>query len=176
VGSVWQSQHISVEVKRIILLTCIRPVVEYGSEDWFPSTAGQLQQIDKVQTDIIKCAMRCGKERFCSTMLLAEWGMKPLHMWLHQNAMESYFRVQRLQETRLPRMVFFAERKRPSGAVAVTPWHRYMQSLLCKYGVDVGPTPGVAADRACACKKYISTQVTKLHADRLPVNHYSIPL
>jgi hypothetical protein len=87
------ARHISVEVKRIILLTCIRPIVEYGSEVWFPSTARQLQQIDKVHTDIIKCAMRCGKERPCSSILLAEWGVKPLHMWLHQRAMEFYFRV-----------------------------------------------------------------------------------
>jgi hypothetical protein len=83
--------------------------MRYGSEVWFPSTARQLQQIDKVQTDIIKCTMRCGKERPCSSILLAEWGVKPLHMWLHQRAMEFYFRVQRLQETRLPRMVFSAE-------------------------------------------------------------------
>jgi hypothetical protein len=72
---VWKSRHISVEVKCIILLTCTRPIVEYGSEVWFPSTARQLQQIDKVPTDIIKCAMRCGKERPCSPILLAEWGL-----------------------------------------------------------------------------------------------------
>jgi hypothetical protein len=45
-------------------------------------------QIDKVQTDIIKCAMRCGKERPCTSIVLAEWGVKPLRMWLHQRAME----------------------------------------------------------------------------------------
>jgi hypothetical protein len=66
--------HPIVEVKHIVLLTCIRPIVEYGSEAWFPSTAKQVQQIDKVQTDIIKCAMRCGKERPCTSIVLAEWG------------------------------------------------------------------------------------------------------
>jgi hypothetical protein len=79
--AVWKSRLISVEVKRIILLTCVRPIVEYGSEVWFPSTARQLQQIDKVQTDIIKCSMRCGKERPCISLVLAEWGVKPLHMY-----------------------------------------------------------------------------------------------
>jgi hypothetical protein len=54
---VWKSRLISVEVKRIILLTCMRPIVEYGSEVWFPSTARQVQQIDKAQTDIIKCVV-----------------------------------------------------------------------------------------------------------------------
>jgi hypothetical protein len=29
---VWKSRHISVEVKRIVVLTCIRSVVEYDSE------------------------------------------------------------------------------------------------------------------------------------------------
>jgi hypothetical protein len=56
----------------MILLTCIRPIVEYGSEVWFPSTARQVQQIDKVQTDIIQCVMRCGKERPCTSIVLAE--------------------------------------------------------------------------------------------------------
>jgi hypothetical protein len=51
-------------------------------------------------------------------------------------------------------MVFSAEWKRPSGSVAVTPRHKYVHSLLCKYGVDVE----VAGDRACACKKHISSQ------------------
>jgi hypothetical protein len=125
---VWKSRLISVEVKRIILLTCIRPIVEYGSEVWFPSTARQVQQVDKVQTDIIKCAMRCGKERPNTSIVLAEWGVKPLHMCLHQRAMEYYFRVQRMQNSRLPHQVFSAEWKRPSGAVAMTPWHKY---LLC---------------------------------------------
>jgi hypothetical protein len=68
---VWKSRLISVEVKRIILLTCIGPIVEYGSEVWFPSTARRVQQIDKVQTDIIKCAMRCGKERPFTSIVLA---------------------------------------------------------------------------------------------------------
>jgi hypothetical protein len=69
-------------------------------------------------------------------------------------------------------MVFSAEWKRPSGAVAVTPWHKYVQSLLCKYGVDVE----VAGDRACACKKHISSQVGKLHADRIEsLRHSTLP-
>ncbi|KAF6264726.1 hypothetical protein COO60DRAFT_1482140 [Scenedesmus sp. NREL 46B-D3] len=151
---IWKSGSISVEVKRILLLTCVRPIVEYGSEVWFPSTARQLQLSDKVQTDIIKCAMRCGKERPCSSALLAEWGVKPLHMWLHQRALEYYYRIQRMQGVRLPNQVFTAEWRRPSGAVAVTPWHKYVQSLLCKYGVNVVTAEG----RASACKSHVNKQ------------------
>jgi hypothetical protein len=63
----------------------------------------------------------------------------------------------------LPHQVFSAEWKRPSGAVAVTPWHKYVQSLLCKYGVDVE----AAAERASACKNHINSQVRELHAERI---------
>jgi hypothetical protein len=44
--------------------------------------------------------------------------------------MEYYFSVQQLQESRLFRQVFSAEWKRPSGAVAVTPWQKYVQSCF----------------------------------------------
>jgi hypothetical protein len=38
VNPVWKSCHISVEVKRIVMSTCVRPTVEYGAEVWDPST------------------------------------------------------------------------------------------------------------------------------------------
>jgi hypothetical protein len=45
----------------------------------------------------------------------------------------------------------------------VTPWHKYVHSLLCKYGVDVER----AAGRVGTCKSHINHQVKKLHADRI---------
>ena len=159
---VWKSRHISVEVKRIVLLSCIRPIIEYGAEVWYPS-ASQMQQIDKVQTDIIKCAMRCANEHPCSYSLLAEWGVKPMHLWLHQRAMEYYFRLQSMPSSRLPKQVFSAVWKRPSGAVTLTPWHKYVQSLLCKYGVQVD----VATSGANRCKSHIRRQVVLMHADKV---------
>jgi hypothetical protein len=50
-----------------------------------------------------------------------------------------------------------------SGATAVTPWHKCVHSLLCKYGVDVER----AAGRASTCKSHINQQVKKLHANRI---------
>jgi hypothetical protein len=74
---VWKSRHISVEVKRIVMLTCVRPIVEYGDEVWAPSTKQKWAAIGCVQTDIIKCAMRVGHERPYTHAVLAEWGVKP---------------------------------------------------------------------------------------------------
>jgi hypothetical protein len=160
---IWKSRQISVEVKRIVLLSCVRPIIEYGAEVWFPSNVSQWNTIDKVQTDIIKCAMRCGKEKPCSLAVLAEWAVKPMHMWLHQRAMEYYFRVLSMPETRLPKQVFVAEWKRPSGAVAMLPWQKYVHCLLCKYGVNVT----VASSGAAVCKNHLKQQVALTHADKV---------
>jgi hypothetical protein len=136
--------------------------VEYGAEVWYPPTSRGSQllaKIDQVQLDIIRCAMRCGKEHPCTEGLLADWGVKPLHMWLHQRAMEYYFRVQHMPASRLPKQVFCAEWKRPGGAVVLTGWQKYVHSLLCKYGVDVR----VAS--AGECNRHIRLQVLLMYAD-----------
>jgi hypothetical protein len=41
-----------------------------------------------------------------------------------------------------------------------------VQSLLCKYGVDVE----AAAKRASACMNHINSQVRELHAERIAYN------
>jgi hypothetical protein len=33
-----ESRFISVEVKKVVMLTCVRPIVQYGAEVWAPST------------------------------------------------------------------------------------------------------------------------------------------
>jgi hypothetical protein len=61
---IWKSRLISVEVTRIVLLSCVRPLVEYGAEVWYPPTSRGSQllaKIDQLQLDIIRCAMRCGR-------------------------------------------------------------------------------------------------------------------
>jgi hypothetical protein len=164
---IWKSRRISVEVKRIVLLSCIRPIVEYGAEVWYPPTsrgAQLLKNIDQLQHDIIRCAMRCGKEKPCVEGLLAEWGLKPMHMWLHQRAMEYYFRVERMPASRLPKQVLCAKWKRPgSSTMLLTGWQKYVKSLRTKYGIDMG----VASGPALQCKRHIRRQVAMVYADRV---------
>ena len=84
---------LSVDVKRVVLLTLIRPIFEHGSEVWWPSTGRQIEMMNKVQTDIVKCAMHCEHENPATLCVLAEWGLKPLNMWLETRAVEFLFRV-----------------------------------------------------------------------------------
>jgi hypothetical protein len=105
--------------------------------------------------------MRCGQEHPCVEGLLAEWGVKPLHMWLQQRAMEYYFRVQRMPASRLPKQVLSAEWKRPgSSTVLLTGWQKYVNCLLTKYGVNMGVASGPARE----CKRHIRRQMAVLYA------------
>lgn len=160
--AVWKNRHIKVEVKRIVLLTCVRPILEYGAEVWAPSTANQWSKLDRVQTDIIKCAMRVTKENPCSRAVLAEWGLKPMHMWLHERALGYYFRVQCMPDSRLPKQVLNAQWKTASGVVCVLPWQKYVCGLLCKYGVDVQSAVTYSVEK---CKMHIKQQVAEKYAD-----------
>lgn len=160
---IWKSRHISVEVKRILLLACVRPVIEYGAEVWFPQGSGAQQKwdlLDRIQVDIIKCSMRCGKEHPCSTTLLAEWGIKPMRMWLHERAIQYFFRVQRMASTRLPHQVLYAAWRRGEAAVEL-PWQKYVHGLLCGYGIDTD----AALAGAAQCKAHVKSKIADTHAD-----------
>ena len=158
----WKNRHIKVEVKRIVLLTCVRPIIEFGAEVWAPTTANQWNKIDRVQTDIIKCAMRIAKENPCSRAVLAEWGVKPMHMWLHERALGFYFRVRRLPDCRLPKQVLNAQWLAADGSVCVLPWQKYVNGLLFKYGINIDVAASSTAEQ---CKKLIKQQVAAKYAD-----------
>jgi hypothetical protein len=158
---IWKNRHISVEVKRIVMLTCVRPIIEYGAEVWAPTTAQKWAAIDRVQTDIIKCAMRVAREKPCTHAVLAEWGVKPMHMWMHARALEYCFRVKRMPGHRLPRQVLDALWV-PSGVSAgVLPWQKYVAGLLHTYGID----SDVACGTPKQCKVHVREQIAAKYAD-----------
>jgi hypothetical protein len=158
---IWKNRHISVEVKRIVMLTCVRPIIEYGAEVWAPTTVQKWAAIDRVQTDIIKCAMHVAHEKPCTHAVLAEWGVKPMHMWMHARALEYYFRVQRMEEHRLTRQVLDAVWVTSSAPVSVLPWQKYVSGLLHTYGIDVD----VALSTAERCKAHVREQIATKYAD-----------
>ena len=158
---IWKNRHISVEVKRIVMLTCVRPIIEYGAEVWAPTTVQKWAAIDRVQTDIIKCAMRVAHEKPCTHAVLAEWGVKPMHMWMHARAMEYYFRVQRMPGYRLPRQVLDASWVASGVSQGMLPWQKYVSGLLQTYGIDTD----VALSTAEQCKTHVKKQIAIKYAD-----------
>jgi hypothetical protein len=129
----WKSRHISVEVKRIVLLSCVRPIIEYGSEVWLPSKQQQ-DKIDSVQTEIIKVCMHMSSYKPCSEGLLAEWGLKPMHMWLHQRVLMFNAKLHLMPEHRMPKIVFNAVWCKNNRPIMLR-WQKYVEDLKCKYGI-----------------------------------------
>jgi len=158
---VWKSRHISVEVKRIIMLTCVRPIVEYGAEVWAPATVQKWTAIDRLQSDIIKIAMRNAHEKPCTHALLAEWGVKPMHMWMHARAMEYFFRIKRMPDERWPKQVLNATWVLSDLDACVLPWQKYVSGLFDLYSVD---DQSLFADSK-RCKTFIKKQVMLRYSD-----------
>jgi hypothetical protein len=168
---IWKSRGIAVEVKRIVLLSCVRPIIEFGAEVWFPNCASQSsnkrwwERIDRLQSDIIKHAMRCAKEHPCTSAVLAEWGVRPTHLWLHERALMYYFKVQRMPASRLPKQVMTAIWRSPGEQqrVVTLPWQHHISRLLCRYGVDLA----IAMVGKVECKRHIKQQIAEHYVDVL---------
>jgi len=161
----WKSRHVCVDVKRIVLLSLIRPIFEYGSEVWWPSTARQTDLLNKAQTDIVKCAMRCEHENPSTIGVLAEWGLKPLSMWLEQRAMEYLFRVLEMPDHRLPKLVLAADWAIDS----CLPWQGRVLDLLARYGID----NCVASGGREACKQHVKQRMAARWGEDVVVNALS---
>ena len=62
-----------------------------------------------------------------------------MQMWLHERIMLFYAKLRLLPADRLPKKVFDATWTCQGRAVCL-PWQRYVNGLLCKYGVTFGAT------------------------------------
>lgn len=163
---IWKNRHVCVDVKRILLLSLIRPILEYGSEVWWPSTARHSDLLNKVQTDIIKSAMRCGHENPCSIAVLAEWGLKPLNMWLEERAMEYLFRILDMHASRLPKLVLGASWLSTSGHECCLPWQSRVLDLLQTYGIDCN----IASAGREVCKRHVKQKIAARWNEVVMVN------
>jgi hypothetical protein len=157
----WKNRHINVEIKRIVLLSCVRPVIEYGSEVWLP-TASQQQKIDAWQMHIIKLSMHSLSYNPCNEALLAEWGVKPMHLWLHERVLMFYAKLRLMPDNRLPKKVFGAVWYN-NGRAACLPWQKHVDRLLCKYGVVLDDS----ASNLDKCKSIVKRCVKSVWHDEL---------
>ena len=168
---IWKSRHIKVEVKRIVLLSCVRPLIEYGCEVWIP-TPIQQRKLDKIQTDIIKLCMHLKSDNPSSDALLAEWGLKPMHKWLHERILMFHAKLSLMPRSRLPKQLFNAMWSK-NGRVVVLPWQKYVAGLLLKYGIDIAPECEYSS-----CKSVIKRCVKSVWQEdltlRLPLNKVSL--
>jgi hypothetical protein len=75
--------------------------------------------------------VREGHERSCTYAVLADWGVKPMHVWVHARAMEIFFRVRRMSGEGLLKTVLDAVWVMLDHVgVSFLPWQKYVSGLL----------------------------------------------
>jgi hypothetical protein len=83
---VCKRRHISeVEVNRIVILTCLRPTAEYRAEGWAASKTGLQLIVCKLMTSSSVQCVWAMHERPCTHAVLAEWGVKPMHIYIQHH-------------------------------------------------------------------------------------------
>jgi hypothetical protein len=103
------------------------------------------------------------KDNPCNKALLAEWGLKPMHKWLHERLLMFYAKLRLMPDCRLPKKAFNAS-WRKNGRVVVLPWHKHVGALLIKYGANRNYA---AISEYSKCKSVIKSCVKSVWQDDL---------
>jgi hypothetical protein len=129
------NRRMSMEVKRTILLTLIRPIGEHAAQVWNPLTVVDRNKLDSMQMDIVKSAVHCASTT-SHIALQQEWGIRPLSCWTDKRMLEFWYNLQHMSLSRLPKQVLQMQWGRVgSGRVPAT-WQKKVKYLFESYRID----------------------------------------
>jgi hypothetical protein len=114
-GSVLHNRRLDTEIRRVVLLAKLRPVLEYCSTVWHAATDAQRSQLEGVMLRVMKRFLAVF-ENVHHDVLRMELGCRSLSSWMAQRALEYGFRLQRMPADRLPAAVNAAVWRRVQGA------------------------------------------------------------
>jgi hypothetical protein len=130
------NRSISVEIKRMMLLTVVRPVIEHAGHVWNPHTKNGKAFIDRLQMDFIKAVMHCAPTT-SHILLQQELGMRPMSAWLDKRMLELWHTLQNMPDARLPKQVSSMQWSKGPGVKRVVPlWGARADKMLQEYSID----------------------------------------
>ena len=109
------NRRLDTEIRRVVLLAKLRPVLEYCSTVWHAATDAQRSQLEGVMLRVMKRFLAVF-ENVHHDVLRMELGCRSLSSWMAQRALEYGFRLQRMPADRLPAAVNAAVWRRVQGA------------------------------------------------------------
>jgi len=129
-----KAKSLPVSVKRQLLVTCIRPTLEYGGGVWEPSKEAYIK-LERVQLRAAKAILYCAKST-PSVAVRGDLGLETLEdrrdvaklMWWHK--------VQRMSEGRYPKMAFQATWPKLKKGADVKSWATKVKTLVKE--MDIG--------------------------------------
>jgi hypothetical protein len=100
-GGVFRNKCLDSDVKRIMLLAVVRPVVEYGATVWH-ANAPQQAALESVQHQILSSMTGCPNTT-STHILRIETGCRSFESWADQRKLEYFFKLQEMPDGRLPK-------------------------------------------------------------------------
>ena len=106
-GDVLHIKRVSTVVKRVVLQTVLRPVVEHGSPVWEPAAA-DMRQLEQLQTRVLRRMVSCGRQ-VADDVLRMELACRPYSSWFRQRKLEYAYRLMCMDGDRWPSRVSRAD-------------------------------------------------------------------
>jgi hypothetical protein len=103
-GSVLHNPRLPTEIRRIVLLAKLRPIVEYNSTVWHAADDKRRRQIEAVMVRVLKRFLAVF-DNVHHDVLRMELGCRSFCSWMTQRVLEYGFKLQRMQANRLPAAV-----------------------------------------------------------------------
>jgi hypothetical protein len=128
---VFRNKHLSVSVKRTLLMSILKPVLAYAGEVWEPSV-DVAKQLDNVFLQACKVILQTG-ERVSAEPVRADLGLLPLKAYRTISKLKFRHRVEGMPAHRLPRVAAMREWRSTQRGRQTQMWSQYTQKLKDKY-------------------------------------------
>jgi hypothetical protein len=96
-GSVLQNRKLDTEIRRVVLLAKLRPVLEYCSTVWHAATDAERSQLEGVVIRVLKRFLAVC-DNVHHDVLRMELGCRSMSSWMAQRVLEYSFRLGRMHD------------------------------------------------------------------------------
>lgn len=155
--TVFRNRWLDTDIKRIMLLAVIRPIVEYGATVWHANRAQQ-QSLETIQNQILS-RLAGSPSNISQHILRMDMGCRSFKSWADQRKLEYYYRLQNMSDARLPKQVWthpWHSNRRRGGQS--TMWSKHVERVAASAGMDL-PAACEAASSYKRFKKQVATSI-----------------
>ena len=138
----FRNKDLSTQIKRTILLTVLKPALNYAGEVWEPSS-DMAVRLEAILTDAGKDILQCGA-RTSAEPILADLGLSSLKADRTIQKLKYKRHVDRLPNHRLPRLVSQLQWSSVLRGRQTPMWTKLVEDLVNKYALDTPHVQGLA--------------------------------
>jgi hypothetical protein len=168
-GSVLHNRKLDTEIRRVVLLAKLRPLLEYCSTVWHAATEAERSRLEGVMIRVLKRFLAVF-ENVHHDVLRMELGCRSLRSWMAQRVLEYGFRLHRMPTDRLPAAVQAAVWPRVQGADRPRMCGEELAKVVARTHLDVAVSAADVATSYYGQFKRIASEAVRV-ADMHAVMH-----